>query len=230
MIDPNLTKKVCVNCSFAPFCMADINGQPCAGHIKQLVAARRQLERNDVLCLPKNKFQSLYAIEKGALKAYKVDASGREHIHGFYFAGEVIGYKAIHMGHYLSTVVALTETVVCEVPYDQFLELLKLKPELYRHMLELISKQLNAGAYVDAASAEQRIAAFLIDVSQRIRDARPMVELTLPMSRQDIGNYLGLTAETVSRVFSRLQHDNVISINRKLIHINNPAKLKQIAE
>lgn len=195
-----------------------------------MVTARRQLARHDVLCLPKNKFQNLYAIERGALKAYQVDASGREHIHGFYFAGEVLGYKAIHTGHYLSTVVALTDTVVCEVPYEQFLERLKVKPELYKHILTLMSKQLNAGAYVDAASAEQRIAAFLIDVSQRIGGAIPLSELTLPMSRQDIGNYLGLTAETVSRVFSRLQQENVITTNRKLIQIENPAKLRQMAE
>lgn len=213
-----------------PFCMAEAGDHACAGQSNAMVTVRRHLERHEVLCMPKNKFQSLYAIERGALKAYQVDASGREHIHGFYFAGEVLGYKAIHMGHYLSTVVALTDTIVCEVPYDQFLELLKVKPELHKHILALISKQLNAGAYVDAVSAEQRIAAFLIDLSLRISGATPMVELTLPMSRQDIGNYLGLTAETVSRVFSRLQQENVIVTDRKLIQIKNPVMLKQMAE
>lgn len=194
------------------------------------MTATRRLQRHQVLCVQNNKFQSLYAIEHGAVKAYRLDAQGREHIHAFYFPGEILGYRAIHAGHYLSTVVALSDTTVCEIPYEPLLETLKDNHELQKHLLSLLSKQLMIGAYVDAASAEQRIAAFIMDLSYRIHGAIPMKQVVLPMSRHDVGNYLGLTAETVSRLLSRFQQEGIIQIDRKVIRIINSERLQHYTE
>lgn len=217
----------CTHCSFIPFCQADADDH---GHNKQRIAIQsRKLARNEVLCVRNNKFQSLFAIESGSVKAYQVDSNGREHIKSFYFAGEVLGYRAIHSGFYISSVVALTDSVVCEVPYNRFLALLKSKPDLHQTILALISKQLTVGSYVDAASAEQRVAAFMIDIAARLGGAATQ-SVKLPMSRQDIGNYLGLTAETVSRVFTRLQDDDVLAIDGKSVQILDVARLCSLAE
>lgn len=225
MANDNLTKNTCLHCNFIPFCGAEVDNS--CSHL--LATNTRRLARNEVLCVRNNKFQSLFAIEKGAVKAYQVDSHGKEHIKSFYFAGEVLGYRAIYTGFYISSVVALTNTVVCEVPYDNFLALLKAKPELHPHILALISRQLTIGSYVDATSAEQRLTAFIIDVTKRLNGPQARF-VKLPMSRQDIGNYLGLTAETVSRLFSRLQEEGVLSIDGKSVHIRDYKKLQHLAE
>lgn len=221
----DLSKNACSHCNFLPFCMVDTD----KASVSKLVTNSRKLARNEMLCVRNNKFQSLFAIEKGAVKAYQVDSHGREHIRSFYFAGEVLGYRAIHTGFYISSVVALTNTVVCEVPYENFLALLKTNPDLHQHILALISKQLAACSYVDAASAEQRLTAFIIDVTKRLHDPQSRF-VKLPMSRQDIGNYLGLTAETISRVFTRLQNEGVLRIDGKSVQIQDYTRLRQLAE
>lgn len=189
---------------------------------------QRYLKRNEPLCLPKNKFQNLYVIRRGALKAYQVDMSGKELIRGFYFAGEIFGYEAIYAGQYFFSAVALCDTIICEIPYDDFLDLLHSRKVLQKQAMQLISKQLNVGSYLIAITAEQRLAAFLIDLFKRLQVSRK--ELALPMSRQDIGNYLRLTAETVSRILSLLKKHGIIGIDNKKIGILQPEKLKQIAE
>lgn len=227
MRDYYLNSSNCTHCNFTPICQADAelnHHTHCS--LNSLVTNTRTLARNEMLCMRNNKFQSLFAIRSGAVKAFQVDSNGKEHIKAFYFTGEVLGYRAIHTGFYLSSVVALTETIVCEVPYDSLLELLKIKPELSQTILALISKQLSAGSYVDASSAEQRVAAFIIDVAPRIAGASLSVKL--PMSRQDIGNYLGLTAETISRILMRLQDEGMLLIDGKSITIKDKARLRGI--
>lgn len=220
----------CTRCTFAAFCPTD---KKTLRRIKQNLASRRHryLKRKEVLCLPKNKFQNLYVIQHGALKTYQVEPDGKELIRGFYFAGEILGYEAIYTGHYSFSAVALTETVVCEIPYDDFLELVHSKSALQRRALYLISKQLNVGSYLVSTTAEQRLAAFLIDLSLRLHpEEEKQTSFSLPMSRQDIGNYLRLTAETVSRIFSRLQKNKIITTQHKKINFLKPNELKQIAE
>lgn len=216
------------NCSFMPFCKTKLSNNQTPDTL--LATRTRHFVRNQALCVLNDKFQNIYIIKKGAVKAYQVDRNGNERIHAFYFAGETIGYRSIHAGHYISTVVALTSTVVCELSYDHLIDFLKTKPELYNYILALVSKQLGKMSFMDVASAEQRIAAMLIDLSIRAEGAIPMRELTLPMNRQDMGNYLGLTAETVSRILSRLQKNDIIEAERKFIRITNPQKLQQLAQ
>lgn len=229
MINLISNQDLCEHCGFIPFCQTAEND--CQQHnlLQGIVRVRRELKRNDILCLPKYKFESLYAIQSGALKAYQIEMNGKEIIHGFYFTGEIVGYKAIHKGHYLSTIVALADTVVCEIPYDHLLRLLESHPDLQKHILQLISRQLNIGSYLDCTGAEQRIAAFLIDMRGRLQQGKHAKELLLPMTRQDIGNHLKLTAETVSRVFSKWQRDNIITIDGKSISFDQWDRLKVLA-
>lgn len=218
----NISNAACSYCNCSPHCLIESNP---FNRISQLLVKRtRHFARNETLCVLNDRFQNIYIIKQGAVKAYQVDINGHECIHAFYFSGEMFGYRAIHTGHYISTVVALTDTLVCEIPYDQFVDSLQYNLELSKHFLSLISRQLSTSSYVDIISAENRVAAFLIDMSLRIKRNNPMQELVLPMSRQDIGNYLRLTAETVSRILSRLQKNKLIIVEGKSIRILNPEK------
>lgn len=220
----------CTKCNFAPFCLTEEHDQSWANEVNLLVKQYRTLKRKEVLCLPNNKFRSLYAIQTGALKTYQTEADGKELIRGFYFGGEMLGYEAISTGQYTFSAVALSETLICEIPYDDFLEFLHAKPALQKHILHLISQQLNVGAYLVSSTAEQRLAAFLIDLSSRLHPAIMKLDFILPMSRQDIGNYLRLTAETISRILSQLQKNKVVAIHHKRVQILDIASLKRIAD
>lgn len=211
----------CDHCSFSPFCLIE-KGAPVKRHL--------HLKRKESLLLPKNKFQNLYAVQHGALKTYRTEADGKELVRGFYFTGEILGYEAIYTGQYTFSAVALTDTIVCEIPYDKFVELAYSKPALQKHTLYLISKELSSGSYLASINAEQRIASFLLDLSIRLnpkKEIQPTFEL--PMIRQDIGNYLGLTPETVSRIISRFQKNNLISTQHKIVRITQLDALKKIA-
>lgn len=220
----------CNHCTFSPFCNNDEAGLHSTKNPHLTIKQFRVLKRNEVLFLPKNKFHNLYVIHQGVLKTYQTEADGKELIRGFYFPTEILGYEAIHTGQHLFSAVALTNSLVCEILYEDFLALLHSEKELQKTILHLISQQLNARAYLFYSSAEQRIAAFLIDLSSRLSTADRIKELILPMSREDIGNYLRLTAETVSRILSRLQKNHTITISHKKITLNDSDKLMHIAQ
>lgn len=227
MLQADLYFSTCTHCVLANFCLAEPHRSIQSPLISQ---QQRRLKRNETLCLPHDKFQYLYVIQQGALKTYQVDVGGKELIRSFYFAGEILGYEAIYTGYYPFSAVALVDSLVCEIPYENFLELMKTKSLLQKQALYLISKQLNMGSYLIDISAEQRLAAFLIDLTKRLYPFSKQTDLALPMSREDIGNYLRLTAETVSRIFSRLKREKIIAINHKKIDFLNFKKLKHIAE
>lgn len=230
MINSNLNFSACCDCHFVPFCAFAKATQPERPGAKGAIKHLRQLKRHEILYLPKNKFYNFYAIQKGALKTFQLEANGKELIRGFYFAGEILGYEAIATGHYLFSALALTDTLVCEIPYDNFLKIVNAKPALQKHSLYLISKQLTAGSYLAASTAEQRLAAFLLDLAKRLHPIETKLTFNLPLSRQDIGNYLRLTAETISRMFSRLQKNKILTITQKKLHILDLEKLQLIAD
>lgn len=230
MIHNDHISKNCERCSFSLFCIPENKSINWVKENNPVVKQHFQLQKNEVLFLPQNTFRNLYAIQQGNLKTYHIDADGNELIKGFYFTGEVLGFETIYSGHYLLSAVALSTTVVCEIPYDNFIELLQLNNGLQKHTLYLMSQQLNAGFYLSAITAEQRVAAFLIDLTNRLPQLDEQLSYILPMSRQDIGNYLKLTAETISRILSQFKKNKIIMIDNKKIQILNSNQLKLIAD
>lgn len=212
----------CALCSFSAFCL------PEAEHV--VVKCAHKLKRNELLCLPHTNFENLYVVQRGVLKTVQVDINGREFIRNFHFEGEVIGCDAIYRGRYAFSVVALSDAVVCEIPYVNLLEVLALHPKLQPQVLSLFSQQLDIDFYRTTTTVEQRLCAFFLKMSARLHSAEKQHEFVLPMSRQDIGNYLGMAAETVSRLLARFQQDKMISIHLKKVKLLNVAKLSAIAE
>jgi CRP/FNR family transcriptional regulator len=229
MTNTNQTDPSCNHCSFALFCSSSEKDADPAKKKDHAIRRDRHLKKNEVLCLPNHKFQNLYAIKSGALKAYQIDADGKELINDFYFAGEIFGFEAIHSGHYPASAVALSNLTICEISYERFLGQLQGKPALQEWILYLISKQLNLGHYLNTSNIEQRLAAFLIDLSVRLHSTKTHTEFVLPITRQDIGNYLRLSAETISRIFSKFRKNKLITLNQRKIRFLQPEKLKEMA-
>ncbi|CAM4496420.1 MAG: Transcriptional activator protein Anr [Legionella sp.] len=219
----------CSYCGFSPFCTQEEANSRWVNQINAAVTQQHVLKKKQFLYFPHTTFHSLYAIKSGCLKTYEVDKEGNELLRGFYFAGEVLGFEAIAHGSYLYSAVALSDALVCEIPYTHFLELLCSHSSLQKQILYLISQQLAIGSYLNFVTAEQRLAAFLIDLSKRLAVCEQRIEFLFPMSRQDIGNYLGLTAETISRIFTQFKNNKIISIEHKKIQLLQLEQLKSIA-
>lgn len=219
----------CWNCGFSPFCNLEEVNPRWVTQINSAVKQQHVLKKRQPLYFPQNIFHSLYAIKSGSLKTYEVDSEGNELTRGFYFAGEILGFEAIARGNYLFSAVALSDAVVCEIPYSNFIELLSADSSLPKQILYLISQQLTVGLYLSFITAEQRLAAFLIDLFKRFHVCDQSMELVLPMSRQDIGNYLGLTAETISRLLTQFKENKIISVEHKKIQFLQLDQLKLIA-
>lgn len=216
-----MNKPTCIQCSLAIFCSSN---QEAGVEPKQ-----RHIKRKEILHHANDTFKNIYAIQHGALKTHETDSAGNEIIRELYLNNEVYGYDAIYNGHYLYSSTALTDTVLCEIPYPNFLELIRSEPELLSRILYLMSQQLTAGACLKFIKAQQRLAAFLIDLSTRLSSNRSHPDFLLPMSYQDMGNYLGLATETISRILSQFKNSKIISIENKHIYFLQPDELKRLA-
>ena len=216
-----MTKSTCIQCSLAHFCLYNnkVGIKPQKRHLKRKETLHRSLDA----------FTNLYAIEQGALKTYQTDPAGNELIQGLYLKNEVYGYEAIYTGHYLYSSSALTDTILCEISYPNFLELIRTEPELLNRILYLMSQQLVTGSYLKSTTAQQKLSAFLLDLSSRLSKNELHREFILPLSYQDIGNYLGLATETISRILSQFRKNEMISIVNKQIHFLQLDELKRIA-
>lgn len=221
--------QTCSYCGFASFCTLEVQGPQWFNQVNSAVTRQHVLKKKLPLYFPQTSFQSLYLIKSGCLKTYEIDQDGNELLRGFYFPGEIMGFEAIAGGHYLYSTAVLSNAVVCEISYTHFCELLHAHPNLQQQVLYLISQQLGIGSYLNFVTAEQRLAAFLIDLSKRLVAYEQHLEFVLPMSRQDIGNYLRLTAETVSRLFTQFKNNKIISIEHKKIRLLQLGQLKSIA-
>ena len=224
------SEKNCIGCNLTPLCLPNTKTEILNYTDSLPIKRRLSLKKHDILFSPNSPFQYLYAVEQGAIKTIQLEADGSELIRGFYFSGEILGYKAIYSGRYQSTAMALCDTQICVIDYRDFLYFLQSNPDLQQHILYLISLQMNLGSYLVSTSAERKLAAFLLDLSSRLRFTTSPFEYQLPMSRQDIGNYLRLTPETVSRICTRLQQQQIIAINHKNIRLLKPDILRHIAE
>ena len=145
--------------------------------------------------------------------------------------GEIIGMDGIGQNRHASSARAMETTSICEIPFDQLGDLSQRIPSLQQHFFQLMSQEIvddrQLLALLGKSNAESKVATYLQGIS--VRNARrklSSVEFRLPMSRADLGNYLGLTVETVSRVFSKLQKDGVLSVNNKEIRIADMAALR----
>lgn len=207
-----------------------------SGDIEQLdaiIQRSRPLQGGEYVYRPNDRFSAIYAVRSGALKTYRRGSDGSEQITGFYFPGEVFGMEGIGRQRHAATAVALETSAICEIPFERLEELSARVPSLQRHFFQLMGQEIAHDqqliALLGKNSAEQRLGALLLSLSSRnARRSLSTTALRLPMSRADIGNYLGLSVETVSRVFNRFQKAALMTVDQREIVILQPERLHAI--
>jgi CRP/FNR family transcriptional regulator len=231
LLDVASIKVACGECSLARLCLPMGLETADMERLDALMKRPRPLRRGEHLFRAGERFHSIYAVRSGSVKTYTPCQDGSEQVIGFHLPGELVGLDAIENEKHVCSARVLETTSVCVLPFDRVQEVARDLPSLQRHFLRLMSKELASDEamlmLLGKASAEERLATFLLSLAQRFR-ARGFseTEFNLSMSRHDIGNYLGLAVETVSRMFSRLQDEGVLSVHRKHIRIHDPERLR----
>ena len=201
--------------------------------VDEVVATRRKVARGDNLFRNGDKFNALYAIRTGFFKTRISAEDGRDQVTGFQMAGEIIGLDGIVSDHHTCDAVALEDAEVCVMPFDRIEELCREITSLQRHVHKIMSREIvrenGVMLLLGSMRAEERLAAFLLNLVQRLH-ARgfSQSELVLRMTREEIGSYLGLKLETVSRTFSKFAEDGIVEVKQRHVRILNPDALKLI--
>jgi CRP/FNR family transcriptional regulator len=228
-------KKSCASCNLQELCLPRGLSQKDLDKLELVVKDSRPIDKGKHLFRVDDEFESLYAVRSGSVKSFMVDENGEEQITGFYFPGEILGFEAIDTKKHTCTAIALETTTFCSLPFERLNDICLKIPDLQTQMFRLLSRELTAEnkllMTINRKTAEEKIATFLISLSSRFKTLGYSAhEFNLPMSRQEIGNYLGLTLETVSRLLSRFQTKGLITINRKAIKIENLAALHAVCD
>jgi CRP/FNR family transcriptional regulator len=199
--------------------------------IDEVVATRRKIARGETLFRNGEKFNALYAIRTGFFKTCISSEDGRDQVTGFQMAGEIIGLDGIVSDQHTCDAVALEDAEVCVMTFDRIEELSREINALQRHVHKIMSREIvrehGVMLLLGSMRAEERLAAFLLNLVQRLH-ARgfSQSELVLRMTREEIGSYLGLKLETVSRTFSKFVEDGIVEVKQRHVRILNTDALK----
>lgn len=227
-------KSICSTCGLRQLCLPVGLSAEDLQRVDALITHRQRIPAGRHLYRQHDPFKALYAIRSGILKTYDLNSEGGEQVNGFHMSGELVGLDAISTERHVCNAVALDDCDVCIIPFSRLETLLQEIPSLMRQFHRLMSHEIATDhgmmMLLGTLSAEQKLAVFVLNLSQRLhaRGLSPTV-IRLSMSREEIGNYLGLTLETVSRTFSRLQEDGLIVVDRRNLTIRNLSLLEQLA-
>ena len=226
-------KASCSNCNLRELCMPMGLDDEQMERIDEIVATRRKIKRGGLLFRNGEEFTSLYAIRTGFFKTCVATEDGRDQVTGFQMAGEIIGLDGIVNDHHTCDAVALEDAEVCVMPFDKLEQLSREVTALQNHVHKVMSREIvrehGVMLLLGSMRAEERVASFLLNLLQRLH-ARGFseAELVLRMTREEIGSYLGLTLETVSRTFSRFAEDGLIEVKHRQVRIVDGAGLHAI--
>jgi CRP/FNR family transcriptional regulator len=198
-----------------------------------LIFQHKRLQAGQGLFRTGEAFANLYFVKTGSLKTVVLLDDGREQVTGFHFAGDVLGVDAISSPSHPSEAVAMEDTQVCAISFAQLMRMSQRVEHLQTYVQRLLAREVvrdqGLMLLLGRMQADERVAAFLLNVSQRFkaRGYSPL-EFTLPMAREEIGNYLGLTLETVSRCFSRFKSAGLLTVDNRHIRIVNADALHKV--
>ncbi|MBV35979.1 MAG: transcriptional regulator FNR [Rickettsiales bacterium] len=224
----------CQSCSINQLCLPVMLVESEIEHLDSIIQRKKPLNKNEMLFRAGEDFEAIYAVRSGCIKSYTISEDGVEQVTGFHLPGEIIGLDAISREMHPSMAKAIETSSVCTIPYNKLEMLSGEIPGLRQQLIRVMSKEIHDDQelmlLLNKKSADERLAAFLMNLSSRFASrglSRDCFNLT--MTRSDMANYLGLAVETVSRLFSKLQDRNYISIKDKEITIEDMAGLSKLA-
>lgn len=223
--------RFCSTCAFSAACLEQGYDKAALGDLHCLVEHIGPFHEGDVIFREGEPFTAIAAVRAGTVKTYVIDSHGDEHVLGFFLPGEVIGLNAIHPARYPCNAVAMDTVALCRFSFPQMSLLATRMPGLQHQLFRLLSEDIGKAALVAGDySADERVSAFLLTVSRRLA-ARGLSgrRFHLSMTRSDIGNYLRLAPETVSRVLRRLQNDGILAVERRELEILDLGRLTALA-
>ena len=226
-------KVACSSCNLRELCLPmGITGSDME-RLDGMVAQRRTVRRGDALFHRGDKFEAVYAVRTGFFKTGLSSEDGRDQITGFQMAGELLGLDGIGTDRHSCDAIALEDSQVCVIPYEQLEQFSHEFPDLQRQFHRVMSREIvrdhGVMMLLGSMRAEERVAAFILNLAQRLK-ARGFssTELVLRMTREEIGTYLGLKLETVSRSFSRFQDEGLLDVRQRHIRILDQEGLKAL--
>ncbi len=228
-------KVACSNCNLRELCMPMGLSSEDLLRLDDVVSMRRKVKRGAALFRTGEAFQSLYAIRTGFFKTCVLAPDGRDQVTGFQMAGEIVGLDGIVNERHSCDAVALEDAEVCVMPFDRIGELSREVKALQHHLHRVMSREIvrehGVMLLLGSMRAEERLAAFLLNLVQRLH-ARGFSrsELVLRMTREEIGSYLGLKLETVSRTFSRFAQEGLCEVRHRHLRILDMAGLQQLVD
>jgi CRP/FNR family transcriptional regulator, anaerobic regulatory protein len=202
--------------------------------LDRLVSTRTRFKKGATIYRPGEPFQALYAIRVGSCKTALLAEDGREQIAGYHMLGDLVGLDGIANGRHESLAVALEDTEACLIPFDQLESLAHKFAPLQRTLHQFMSREIQRDQDVmlllGSMRAEERLAVFLLNLSERYqRHGYSGTEFILRMTREEIGSYLGLKLETVSRLLSRIQTEGLLQVQGRAVKLLDMLALKQLA-
>ena len=233
-VNVSALKASCAGCSMHQLCLPMGLDDADVSRLDQIIGRRRRVLRDENLYRMGDHFQNLYAVRLGHFKTSQNNPSGEQQITGFQMAGELLGMDAISAERHHCDAVALEDSEVCEIPFSRLEELFGQIPTLLHHFHRIMSQEItreqNVMLLLGNMRAEQRFAVFLVNLSARYAARGYSANsFQLRMSREDIGNYLGLTIESVSRLLSRFKKQGLLSVDKREVTLLDPVMLKALA-
>jgi CRP/FNR family transcriptional regulator len=222
----------CSECGLHALCLPHATA---GAELDGLVSHRVRVQRGETLVRRGDPFTSLYSVRSGSCKAVVTTAGGQEQIAGYHIAGDILGVEGIHATRHECTITALEDTEFCVMPYERVSALARDNRDLHKSVHVVLSREIGRERkmtlLLGTMRAEQRLAAFLLDLADRYR-ARgySSCEFVLRMTREEIGSHLGLKLETVSRLFSRFHQDGLIRVQGKEVKLLDRTALQQLAD
>ena len=232
-MDAETIKTACSNCNLRELCMPVDLSVNDLDRIETIIQKRKRVKRGEQLFRNGDSFHSLYAIRTGFFKTSVSSTDGREQVTGFQMAGEIMGLDGIVSDRHTCDAVSLEDAEVCIMPFDRIEELSREINALQHHVHKMMSREIvrdhGVMLLLGSMRAEERVAAFLLNLTQRLH-ARgfSQSELVLRMTREEIGSYLGLKLETVSRTFSKFVDEGTVEVKQRHVRILDTAALQQL--
>jgi len=230
---PKKFEVTCSSCNMRELCLPQGMADADMASFEKVVYARRRIKRGETLFATGDEFKAIYSVRSGFFKTSLVDGDGREQVTGFFMGGELLGMDGIGAGRYNGAAIALEDSEVCVLPYSLIEQMAAEVPALRRQLHTIMAREIvrdhGVMMLLGSMRAEERLATFLLNLSKRFtaRGFSPS-DFHLRMTREELGSYLGLKLETVSRLFSRFHDEGLIEVQQKHVRILDSGGLAQI--